>query len=44
MAIANQYQFKLLVDWMSRARLAPLEMAMTSLNEMIWTAVMMTTM
>jgi len=41
MVVASQYQLRLLVERRSRARLGTLAMAMTSLNEMIWMAVMM---
>lgn len=39
--VASQYQFKLFVDRSCRAFVGTLEMAMTSLNEMIWMTVMM---
>lgn len=44
MVVASQYQFRLLTDRRSRARLGTLAMAMTSLNDTIWTAVMITRM
>lgn len=44
MVLASQYQFKLLVDCRSRARLGTFAMAMTSLNDIICTAVMITRM
>lgn len=40
MVVPRKYQLRVLVKRRLRARLGTLEMAMTSLNEMIWTAVM----
>ncbi len=42
--VASQYQLRLLVDRRERARLGTLAMAMTSLKEMIWMAVMIVIM
>jgi len=41
MVVPKKYQFKVLVKRNDRALLGTLEMAITSLKEMIWTAVTM---
>lgn len=44
MVVARKYQFKLFVERRDLARLGTLAMAMTSLKDMIWTAVTMAIM